>query len=47
MGSEKMDKYECPCGYIYDPADETQNKGYDSIICFDAETISLYHVFVF
>ena len=27
MGSEKMDKYECPCGYIYDPADGDTEAG--------------------
>ena len=26
---EKMDKYECPCGYIYDPAEGDPDNGID------------------
>lgn len=30
MEDTKMDKYECPCGYVYDPAEGDSDNGIDA-----------------
>lgn len=32
----KMDKYECPCGYIYDPAEGDYENGIEADTPFEA-----------
>lgn len=35
LGGKKMDKYECPCGYVYDPAQGDPDNGVDAGTSWD------------